>query len=136
MGKDDWFWSRCSRGNDDVMNIFLGTLFIIIGVIVRALGFKELKDKNYWRIISKNYFIESGIYKYIRHPMYSGSISIFLGLCIIFGNNLFISFFMMTLLTSFMLDRIDREEQLMVMNNGDKYIQYMNKTKMFIPFII
>lgn len=118
------------------MVIILGTLFIIIGAIVRVFGFIELKDKCYWRIIPKNYFIESGIYKYIRHPMYSGSIIIFLGLCIIFGNNLFISFFMMTLLTSFLLDRIDREEQLMVINNGDKYIQYMNKTKMFIPFII
>lgn len=118
------------------MDIFLGTFFIIIGVLMRIMGFIELKDKNYWRIISKNYFIESGIYKYIRHPMYSGSIIIFLGLCIIFVNNLFISFFMMTLLISFLLDRIDREEQLMVINNGDKYITYMNKTKMFIPLII
>lgn len=118
------------------MDIFLGTFFIIIGAWMRIMGFIELKDKNYWRIISKNYFIESGIYKYIRHPMYSGSIIIFLGLCIIFVNNLFISFFMMTLLISFLLDRIDREEQLMVINNGDKYITYMNKTKMFIPLII
>lgn len=114
----------------------VGIILFIIGCLIRISGYISIKDKNYWRIISKNNFIENGIYKYIRHPMYCGSLIMFLGLSAIFIDNFFIAFFLMALLLSFLLDRIDREEQLMIMNNGTKYINYMNKTKMFIPFII
>lgn len=114
----------------------IGIILFILGFLIRILGFISIKDKNYWRIIAKSSFVDNGVYKYIRHPMYCGSLIMFLGLSIIFIDNLFISFFLITLLLNFFLDRIDREEQLMILNNGNKYIDYMNKTKIFIPFII
>jgi len=74
------------------------------------------------------------MYKFIRHPMYSGGLLMSLGL---FGvlTNWKIALCLFYLLVNFTIDRIDKEEQMMLMVFGDKYIEYMKKTKMLIPFI-
>ncbi len=115
---------------------YIGLILFIIGIIIRLVSVLSIKDKNFWRILPKSSFVKIGIYAYIRHPMYLGSMLMFLGICFMFINNFFISFFLMSLLYSFILDRIDREEQLMILNNPNSYIEYMNKTKMLIPFIM
>lgn len=133
-----WPWRVGCRGDRcgvDVM-ITLGILLSFIGLTVRILGARRINDKNYWRILPKNDFVQSGIFRYIRHPMYAGSIIMFSGLCMIFADNLFLALFSMLLLINFLMDRADREEQLMIMNHGERYIIYMNNTKMFIPFLI
>lgn len=116
--------------------ITLGILLSFIGLTIRVLGSNKIKDRNYWRILPKNDFVQSGIFRYIRHPMYAGSIIMFSGLCVLFADNLFLALFSMLLLINFLMDRADREEQLMIMNHGERYITYMKNTKMFIPFIL
>lgn len=59
----------------------------------------------------------------------------FTGFCVAFIDSFATGLFLMLLLVSFLLDRIDREEQSMILTWGKEYLDYMNKTKMFVPFL-
>jgi protein-S-isoprenylcysteine O-methyltransferase Ste14 len=109
-------------------------IIFLTGLILRVFCILQLKNKNYWRIIPPQRLITTGVYKYIRHPMYSGGLLMSLGL---FGilTEWKITICLFYLLVNFTIDRIDKEEQMMLMVFGDKYIEYMKKTKMLIPFI-
>ena len=65
--------------------IFLGFLIIIIGLIVMLIAIKDLGSNlsPFPRPIPKGNLITSGIYRFIRHPMYYSLILISLGVFII-----------------------------------------------------
>jgi len=104
----------------------------MIGVIIICIARKN--TKSFWRIIPPNKVKTNGIYKYIRHPMYLGNILFCFG---IFGwlVGIKLSICLTYLYIHFVMDRIDREEQMLVMIFGDDYIEYMKRTTMLIPFI-
>lgn len=99
------------------------------------LSVLQLKNNASWRVISPRNIIKTGVYKHIRHPMYLGGMLAIIGLLILFGS--WVMFFIIfTMMFNFWLDRIDREEQLMLLCFGQEYADYMNKTKALIPLII
>jgi len=64
--------------------------------------------------------------------MYVGSLLINSSLTYIATENLLLSFVVFLLTKSFLIDRIDREEQILFDKFGDQYINYCRKTKRFI----
>jgi len=79
--------------------------------------------------------IEKGIYKYIRHPIYTAILLEIVGFCIALSNWLsFLLIFIPNLLT--FMYRIYVEEQALINVFGKKYLSYMRSTKRFIPKII
>ncbi len=77
--------------------------------------------------------VKDGVYKYIRHPMYSSLL--FLSLGAMFKN---ISIFtilleILILLFLFLTAKFEEKENLEFF--GEAYKEYMTETKMFIPFI-
>jgi protein-S-isoprenylcysteine O-methyltransferase Ste14 len=77
--------------------------------------------------------IVSGPQKYIRHPLYLGAVSIFLGWGIVTGT---VSGLIGTLfiLLWFRFVQIPFEEKEMRAIFGEQYVKYMHNTSMFIPF--
>jgi len=77
--------------------------------------------------------IQTGIYKFIRHPMYFSVLSV----CLISVLNdvtfLRILFFVILLAT--VLLKHSYEDHLLTEAFGEKYIAYQKSTKRFIPFI-
>jgi protein-S-isoprenylcysteine O-methyltransferase Ste14 len=78
--------------------------------------------------------IQEGIYRYIRHPTY-GSL-LFLALGAMFKNIsvITVSLTVATLIFIIFTAKIEEKENIKFF--GPDYIDYMRKTKMFIPFII
>jgi protein-S-isoprenylcysteine O-methyltransferase Ste14 len=77
---------------------------------------------------------KDGLYRFIRHPSYTGSLASFLG----FGLSLndWISLVVIFLpVTLAMLYRIRIEEKLLVEQFGQEYAGYMNKTWRLVPLI-
>jgi protein-S-isoprenylcysteine O-methyltransferase Ste14 len=110
--------------------------FLIFSIYPVVAGFLLLKragkpDNNFE---NTSILVESGIYKYIRHPLYlsvfmlgtgimlkdPGTVQLFLG-----GVNT-ISLFLTALI----------EEKEMILKFGDLYKDYMKHTRMFVPFIL
>lgn len=115
----------------------LGFLTICLGLFIRLTAIKTLQDQFTYtvKIIDNHELITAGIYKYIRHPSYSGQSLIFLGMGIAVSNWLSILiFFIPTLLTTFY--RISVEERVLLDHFGEQYSAYKRRSKMLIPYIL
>ncbi|MCA9735536.1 MAG: isoprenylcysteine carboxylmethyltransferase family protein [Deferribacteres bacterium] len=115
---------------------FVGILFIILGLILRWTAIIQLNK--YFTVsvaLDKNHnLIQHGLYKFLRHPSYTGSLLSFFGLSLCFDN--WISFLTVFFpITAVFLYRISIEEIALKNHFGNKYLRYMEKTKRLIPWI-
>jgi protein-S-isoprenylcysteine O-methyltransferase Ste14 len=114
----------------------VGLCLIIIGIIIRWNAIFKLKK--YFTVnvsIQQDHkIIVSGIYKYIRHPAYLGSLLSFFGLGLALLNWLSVIIIFFPILGSFMY-RIKIEEDVLVAEFGKIYSEYSKKTKRLIPLI-
>ena len=86
-------------------------------------------------IQKEHQLMQAGLYKYIRHPSYSGMLLEFLGLAVYFGTWICL-FVVMVPITGALLYRIKREESVLVKEFGRQYEEYKAHTKSMIPGII
>jgi protein-S-isoprenylcysteine O-methyltransferase Ste14 len=109
---------------------------LILSVYVVITGYLLLKrkgkpDSNFE---NTSLLVKSGIYAYIRHPLY---LSIFLlGTGIMLKNPEPVQLVLgaINLIAVYITARIEENE--MAVKFGDDYRNYMRETKMFIPFIV
>ena len=74
-----------------------------------------------------------GIHKYVRHPLYLGTFIFIWGIFLVYPYlSLFIAFSIITLYTVFALRF---EEEKLVAEFGDAYLDYKVKVPAIIPFI-
>ena len=78
--------------------------------------------------------IDSGPYRRVRHPTYTGALLAFLGLGLCFGNWLSIFFLSVPIIGAF-LWRVRIEERALMEALGEDYHAYMRQTKKLIPRI-
>lgn len=80
----------------------------------------------------RHQLITTGIYKYIRHPMYT-AISVFTGGLGLISANLIVLLLPLIMFSFLCYIRIRDEEGMMISWFGDDYILYMRKTGKFFP---
>jgi protein-S-isoprenylcysteine O-methyltransferase len=83
-------------------------------------------------ISTEHMLIDSGPYRYVRHPAYAGALLAFIGLGFCFGNWLSILFLTVPIMAAF-LWRIRIEERALIDALGENYRSYMQRTKRLIP---
>lgn len=76
--------------------------------------------------------IDTGPYRFIRHPSYSGALLEFFGYAITFGNWLSLALLLPPVWLIF-LYRMRIEEQALCAGIGEPYLRYMSRTKRLIP---
>jgi protein-S-isoprenylcysteine O-methyltransferase Ste14 len=115
---------------------YIGLFLIITGMIIRFTAIYTLG--RFFTVdltIKENHKIKmDGLYKFIRHPAYSGALLSFLG----FGLSLndYTSLVVITIpVTLAFINRIRIEEKLLIDQFGKEYIEYMKRTYCLIPFI-
>lgn len=116
--------------------VLIGTIIIIVGIIIRFIAIKQLG-----RFFTVNVtirddhkLIQSGFYKYLRHPSYTGSLLSFLGFGISLNNWLSLAIIFLPALFAFIY-RMKIEEIVLSEQFGKQYQDYISKTKRIIPFI-
>jgi protein-S-isoprenylcysteine O-methyltransferase Ste14 len=77
--------------------------------------------------------ITIGLYRFIRHPMYSSLM--FLGWGIFFKSPSWLDAGLALFCTFFLTATARAEEQENISYFGKKYVEYMKQSKMFVPFI-
>ena len=77
--------------------------------------------------------IDTGPYRLIRHPSYSGLLLMWLGIGMSTGNALALLVIMLPGIG--LLYRIKIEESVLAESLGSSYREYMHKTKRLIPFV-
>ena len=117
--------------------IIIPIILIIISALILINIYNEL-GKNYsftLQIKNDHKLIKTGMYKYIRHPMYLVLILFGISQMLFLPNKigilpiLFIS-------PLFLYFRIKGEEKMLLNTFGEEYKQYIKESKMIIPFIL
>jgi protein-S-isoprenylcysteine O-methyltransferase Ste14 len=113
-----------------------GAALIFAGSLVRFLA--VLKLGGYFTSVvtiqENQKLITDGLYKYIRHPAYTGALLFCFGYGVATGSFLGLIIIMIFMSYGF-YQRIRVEEQVMVASFGQGYLDYMKSTKRVIPFI-
>jgi protein-S-isoprenylcysteine O-methyltransferase len=78
--------------------------------------------------------IDTGPYRFIRHPSYTGVLLAFLGFALCLGNIISMALILMPI-TAVLLYRIRIEESALQDGLGQPYQLYMQRTKRLIPFL-
>ncbi len=113
-----------------------GLLLLIAGTCVNLKGRRDLGKNwaNQVTLYTHQQLVEHGVYKYIRHPLYSSIIAMFYGACLVYPN--YLAFLSTSLIfVPFMIYRAKQEEKLLTQNLPG-YTDYRKRTGMFIPKII
>lgn len=119
-----------------VLLFWIGAILIILGILLRVYSVFTLR--NYFtlsvQVNSAQKIIQSGPYKQLRHPAYSGSLLSLIGVAICFRSllGLLLSLLIMAIIYSY---RIKIEEKILENNFPSTYSDYKNKTYKIIPFV-
>ena len=76
-------------------------------------------------------FVESGPYRFVRNPMYTGLLFVGLSLGVALANWLITALF--TLVFALLALRTTREETYLIARFGDQYREYMKRVGRFLP---
>ena len=107
--------------------LFSGFLVMHGFHILRIIG--KPKDK----VEDTTVLVTQGAFRYIRHPLYSSLL--FLGWGIFFKDPSFIGCILVMAASAFITATARIEENENINKFGKIYVDYMKKTKMFIPFL-
>lgn len=114
----------------------IGTVIYSIGLCIAVIGRLHLGDNwanlEDYQILSTQKLVDKGIYRFIRHPIYTGDILLLIGLELALN-----SWFVLgvLLLIPIVVWQALAEEALLV-KTFPGYSTYQENTKMFIPFVI
>jgi protein-S-isoprenylcysteine O-methyltransferase Ste14 len=114
----------------------IGFVLVLIGIGMAITARKEL-GINWvpgaeYQIKNKQELVTTGIYKYIRHPIYFSAVLSFTGGELVAQSYLVIIGFVF-LIRGYWQARL--EEELLVKHFGSEYKNYIKRSKMFIPLL-
>jgi protein-S-isoprenylcysteine O-methyltransferase Ste14 len=103
-----------------------GLVLIGAGLVLRVLA-RGWKAEN-----SRGHLVTSGLYAYIRHPLYAASFLIGLGLCLILGDMVVLMVYV-PLFAGVHALVIRGEERWMARHWGEEYRRYAARVPRFLP---
>lgn len=116
---------------------FLGIALMLIGVAVRQWAIAVLGQyfTHVMGVQKDQTVVQTGPYCLIRHPSYTGILLIQVGFALVFQSWIaaIVAAISFGLVYGY---RMLTEEKFLVKELGDKYMEYMKRTKRIIPFLI
>jgi len=113
--------------------IFSG-IMLFLATIIFCLSHKELADNwsPFVEVKERQKLIKTGIYRYIRHPMYLSMwlFAFFQGFLL---SNIFIEIFGILAWSNLYFIRINNEEKIMIDIFGNEYKEYIENTGRIFP---
>lgn len=131
---------------------------LYIGIYVRLQAYTQLGANFTYRIAKPDELVTSGFYAYVRHPSYTGLLTVLVAYYSLFVQQRglvscwapliderlvtdkrhaylvpFVGFG--CAISMFMVRRVAEEEAMMEREFGDKWRQYKARTKKFVPFV-
>jgi protein-S-isoprenylcysteine O-methyltransferase Ste14 len=113
----------------------LGLFLLVIGIVLVFVAHVTLGRwySSFLVIKDGHQLIRHGIYRYLRHPIYTGTVTALIGVPL-FMSSVY-GFATMLLIIPLFLNRIRMEEEMLIGEFGPDYVAYMETTKRLIPFV-
>jgi protein-S-isoprenylcysteine O-methyltransferase len=114
----------------------VGVVLFVAGITLRWYSIRHLG--RYFTvnvaIASDHRIIDTGPYRHVRHPSYTGALLAFVGLALALGNWVSMLIILIPVFAVF-LWRMKIEEAALLKGLGEPYRSYMNHTKRLVPGI-
>ncbi|KOS45154.1 hypothetical protein ACN38_g3923 [Penicillium nordicum] len=125
-------------GSSVSLLLVAGFVFLLIGQVIRTLAMAQAASNFNHHVQSQHQeghiLVNTGLYRYLRHPSYFGFFWWGLGTQLVLGNIVcFVGYSLV--LWRFFSSRIKREETYLISFFGDEYVQYRKATAVGIPGI-
>ncbi|MFT3901603.1 MAG: isoprenylcysteine carboxylmethyltransferase family protein [Niabella sp.] len=139
LGPGDWFghsWLREQFIEHTNLVGFIGLSISIIGAIIACISRYKL-GKNWSLSVQRkenHQLIQDGVYKFVRHPIYTGLLLLFIGNAIIVGDYRAIIAVLIVFVSLWL--KLKREEKLLTKTFGTEYTEYKNQSKALIPYLL
>ncbi len=115
-----------------VSGIYLtGLVLCVIGVALNITSIWQLK-KSFSIMVEVRKLVNTGVYRFLRHPLYTGEMTHLLGVCLLFNNPFAYSFFRVVIIMQ--LSRAKLEERKLA-KFIPEYRIYKQKTGFIFPKI-
>ena len=113
---------------------WLGVLFLTVGIVLLGLAHHHLGKSFHSLIVSKedHVLVESGPYRWIRHPIYTAYLLNYAGGGLLSGN-IVLTFVPVTMFAFMISIRMGQEENVLEEIFGQKYREYMERTGRLLP---
>ena len=116
--------------------LFYGTYLVISGIIDLKKGGKaqpNREDPALFTFEKTTKLVESGVFRYIRHPLYGSLLFLSIGIFLKHPALIPTIVTLFSLVMYYLTARMDEKECIAYF--GEAYRAYMKRTKMFIPFV-
>jgi protein-S-isoprenylcysteine O-methyltransferase Ste14 len=113
----------------------LSWIFLFLSAYIALAGFLTLKTRGRPGDTFENtaLLVRSGLYSYIRHPLYLSLLLLGTGAMLKNPGTLQVTLGIINLLSIYITARVEEKE--MIARFGDEYRIYMKESKMFVPFL-
>lgn len=113
----------------------ISSIFLTLSLLLAIHGFYLLKQvgKPEGQFENTSKLVVIGAYRYIRHPLYSSLLLLGLGATLKHISFESIILTLSNIIALFATAKLEEKE--MLNKFGSEYKEYMNRTKMFIPFV-
>ncbi|WP_435011575.1 methyltransferase family protein [Tundrisphaera lichenicola] len=114
---------------------YLGLALLIVGGVMRVGPMFLLGDRFTWPLATQpgHKLLTTGLYRFIRHPSYSGAMVGGVGWVLLFRSGL--GLVLVALLIPFLIPMIGAEESLLLSEFGEDYRAYRERTWRLLPFV-
>lgn len=139
LGPGEWFGHTWLRENFIEHSNLVGAIGLVIAIIGGAIACSSRYrlGKNWSLSVQKkenHQLVKDGIYKIVRHPIYTGLLLLFIGNAIIVGDYRAIIAVLIVLISFWI--KLKKEEKLLAETFGTAYEIYKNQTKALIPYLL
>lgn len=117
-------------------SIYVGYALVAIGLSTRWYAIHSLGRAFQVNVtIMKNQqLVKEGVYKWVRHPSYSGLLLYYIGLGLVMHNMISLSILIVGPFFAVAM-RIPKEESFLAAHFGEEYVDYCRSSNRLIPFI-
>ncbi len=127
-------WGHTLISQIGYTGMYLNILCAATALLIIGNGWYNIYHQYWSKESGKGKVVKTGVYKYIRHPQYTGFMLLTVGMILEWAT---LPMLIMWPFVAWMYYRLARkEERDMVREFGEEYIMYMKKTKRFIPFVV
>jgi len=126
-------------GHTLVSSIGYWGMYVNIGCAVVALslilnGWYNIHKKYWSKETGTGSLVTTGVYRYIRHPQYTGLLLLSFGMLAEWATLSMLILY--PAIVGMYIRLAKKEEKDMLVEFGDEYKEYMRTTKMFIPWLV
>ena len=132
------YWTQMHiPGTARLAVFYAGIVVLLLGSLLRRLCFKTLGEHftGDVRARADQPVIQTGPYRYVRHPSYTAGMLMYLGLGLALTSWLSIALLLIGTIVGYVY-RVRVEERALLTEIGAPYAEFMRTRKRFIPYVV